>query len=173
MREFHFDELKAFQAIRWMLNSADQNRAGLHALCKACFFADRKVLNMLGRPIFGDSYKAFEYGPVPVGIYGMLRSQQEWLQPLGDFGIDSFPWTRVNNDIVLDKVVALSPDKDCSRIAPKELSIIEEEFSKSVAMSFDDRTNLSHEGDAWKNGRKRFDHLIAYEDMLDGEEWEI
>lgn len=172
MREFHFDPLKAFQAIRWMLNSADQNRAGLHAVCKACFFADRKVLNILGRPIFGDSYEALDYGPVPVGIYGMLRSKQEWLQPLKDFGIDSFPWTRVNNDIVLNDALKLCPEKDCGRIAPKELNIIEEEFSKSVAMSFDDKTNLSHEGDAWKNGRKRFDQLIAYEDMIDGEEWE-
>lgn len=172
MKEFHFDALKAFQAIRWMLNCADKNRAGIHALCKACFFADRKVLNILGRPIFGDRYKALEFGPAPAGIYEMLEGKQEWLQLLKDFNVDSFPWTRADNDIVLKKVLKLSPERDCDSIAPRELKIIEEEFGKSVAMSFGDETDLLYEGDAWKNGRKRVDKLVAYEDMLDGEEWE-
>ena len=172
MRKFHFDALKTFKAIRWMLNGADGNRASLHALCSACFFADRKVLNMLGRPIFGDSYKAREYGPVPVGICEMLNGRQEWLQSLKHFDISLFPWTRVDNDIVLDKPLKLRPEQDCSPIAPREMKIIEEEFDNSVAMPFGDRAYLSHEGDAWKNGRKRFDHLIAYEDMLECDEWE-
>lgn len=172
MRKFHFDALKAFQAIRWMLNGADGNQAGIHALCRACFFADRKVLNMVGRPIFGDSYKALEFGPVPAGIYEMLEGKQEWLQLLKDFNVDSFPWTRADNDIVLDKVLMLSPERDCDSIAPRELKIIEEEFGKSVAMSFGNAVDLSHEDDAWKNGRRRADKLVAYEDMLDGDEWE-
>lgn len=45
----------------------------LHAALNACYFADKSQLNEHLQPIFGATYRAMKYGPVPVEIYEARR----------------------------------------------------------------------------------------------------
>jgi hypothetical protein len=90
MREirFKFRPEKAFAAIHWMV----RQRPGLdlHALLKACYFADKAHLNTFGRPIFGATYRAMRFGPVPIEIYEMAKGEALWLSEVQR---DRYPWT--------------------------------------------------------------------------------
>ena len=45
-------------------------------VAKVFFFADREHLADWGRPICGDSYVAMEHGPVPSGIYDLVKRDE-------------------------------------------------------------------------------------------------
>lgn len=84
---FKFSAVKAFVAIQWMLQQ--RQRLDLHAILKTCYFADKAHLNEFGRPIFGATYRAMRFGPVPIEVYEMLKGESLWLAELET---DRYPW---------------------------------------------------------------------------------
>ncbi|BCH27544.1 Panacea domain-containing protein [Mesorhizobium sp. L-8-3] len=84
---FKFAPAKALAALHWIIS--EQPGIDLHPILKACYFADKSHLNAFGRPIFGATYKAMKFGPVPLEIYVMLKSEPLWLAELG---IEQVPW---------------------------------------------------------------------------------
>ena len=82
MIKFRFNPRKAYEGILWMLSQAN-GRRDLHAVLKACYFADKSHLNEYGRPVFGARYQAMPYGPVPLQIYEMLKGEPHWYRNLG------------------------------------------------------------------------------------------
>jgi len=85
----NFAPQKALAAIQLIWEHAGTQRPDLHTLLKACYFADVEHLNAYGSPVFGASYRAMRYGPVPVQIYEMLKGEPYWLAELG---LDAYPW---------------------------------------------------------------------------------
>ena len=84
----------------------DAGEAGpldLHAVLKACYFADKSHLNEYGRPVFGAVYRAMKYGPVPLEIYEMLKGEPLWLWETKQ---EDFPW-RVRSQGRIEPVVTM------------------------------------------------------------------
>lgn len=151
---FKFSPEKARAAIHWMI--AQDPGIDLHTLLKACYFADRKHLNERGRPIFGASYRAMKFGPVPVEIYEMAKGEALWLAELN---ADRFPWALEGYRLrLLDNE---NPDLDV--LSETDLDDLNYGYKLSTAMTFNARTAATH-GPDWQAANLGF---MRYEDMLD------
>lgn len=159
MIQFRFNPRKASQAVEWMLATANQP-VDFHTILKTIYFADKRMLNEVGRPIFGATYRAMNFGPVPLEVYEMLKSEPYWLTELD---LEDFPWTRSGYWVRLSRPPNHVPEPD--DIAPLEMDILSEEFARSRGMTFNERTRETH-GMDWVEGTRRPDERMAYEDMI-------
>jgi hypothetical protein len=156
MIRFRFNAEKAYQAILWMLG--ESATLDLHTILKACYFADKSHLNEFGRPVFGATYRAMKYGPVPLEIYEMLKSEPIWLC---EAERDEFPWQvrgrgriELSGDRHAPNRVALSQsDMDHLRAA----------FDRARSMTFNERTRETH-GRDWQ---RAYLGLMDYADMIE------
>lgn len=160
MIQFRFNATKAKEAIQWMLATANEP-VDFHALLKSVYFADKQMLNEHGRPIFGATYRAMDYGPVPLEVYEMLKCEPLWLAELG---IDEYPWVRNGYHVSAQPGSNDVPEPD--HLAPAELDALEGAFRRSRRMSFTTRTRETH-GLDWVEGTHRAGGRMAYEDMVD------
>ena len=85
--KFCFAPKKCLQAVQWMLATANE-ALDFQTIFKTAYFADKRMLNVHWRPIFGDTYYAMDYGPMPVKIYEMLISEPYHLSELDS---DEYP----------------------------------------------------------------------------------
>ncbi len=159
MIQFRFNPRKALQAVEWMLATATEP-LDFHTILKTAYFADKRMLNEHGRPVFGARYRAMNYGPVPLEIYEMLKCEPYWLSEIAR---EQYPWEPTGCKVrLLPNRNDLPPPDD---IAPTEMDIIAEEFARSQAMTFTQKTLETHDWD-WVEGTYRPDAKMAYEDMI-------
>ena len=151
---FTFVPMKAVEAVTWMLSQKDD--LDIHTILKAAYFADKTALNTQGRPVFGATYRAMNYGPVPLEIYEMLKCEPMWL---AEIGRDVFPWNRQGYRMKLatNDPVTLDSLNEADREA------LERGFEQSSRLSFNERTRATH-GPDWTNA---YPGVMAYEDMID------
>lgn len=154
MIRFKFAADKALAAIHWM--ALRHEGIDLHAGLKACYFADKAQLNEHMRPIFGATYRAMRFGPVPVEIYEMMKGEQLWLAELG---LDMFPWR-------LDgyRLRPVGHDQlDLSALSSSDQRHFGEALKTSLGMSFGERTAATHGLDwqAAELGAMRYEDMIA------------
>ncbi|WP_417628947.1 Panacea domain-containing protein [Pararhodobacter aggregans] len=159
MIQFRFNPVKAAQAVHQMLVWAD-GTLDFHTLLKAVYFADREMLNKHARPIFGATYRAMNYGPVPLQVYEMLKAEPYWLS---EIGADEYPWVRQGSRVSVIRGDNRNPETD--HLARIELELLESALNKSRGMTFDQRTRETH-GMDWVQGTQRYDERMAYEDMI-------
>lgn len=158
---FRFSPQKAFTALHWMVN--DHPGIDLHAGLKACYFADKEHLNTHYRPIFGATYRAMKFGPVPLEIYEMAKGEAIWLAELG---IEQMPWhlrgyrlARADNQ----------PQENREAFSETEIECFARGLERSLAMDFNERTDVTH-GRDWQRANLG---IMKYEDMInDGPEKE-
>lgn len=160
MINFRFNPHKALEAIVWMLAKAEKP-LDFHTILKTAYFADKRMLNEHGRPIFGANYRAMNYGPVPVEIYEMLKCEPYWLSELDR---NDYPWERTGYKVALPN--GTNGPSSLDDIAPVEMKLLEEAFQRSQGMTFDRRTKETH-GQDWIEGTRRANGNMAYEDMID------
>lgn len=151
---FKFSPTKALAAIHWMV--AEKPGVDLHTMLKACYFADKKHLNEFRRPIFGATYKAMRFGPVPLELYEMAKGENLWLAELG---IDRYPWRLDGYRLRLND----NNDPDLSALSDTDVDALREGFATSSDMSFDQRTAATH-GHDWQAAEL---DIMRYEDMID------
>lgn len=151
---FRFSPAKARAAVHWMLQQ--RARLDLHAVLKACYFADREHLTEHGRPIFGALYRAMRFGPVPVEIYEMAKGDPMWLAELG---AERYPWTM--RGYTLEAVDNHGPDLDV--LSASDIAALERGFERSSALTFNERTAATH-GPDWQAAQLGW---MRYEDMID------
>ncbi len=147
------------------MDAADGRRAlDFHTILKTAYFADKRMLNEHWRPIFGATYRAMNYGPVPVEIYQMLKCDPYYLSELE---LSDYPWKRENGYWVsfVDSNLRSNEILNPPDIAEADMAILAEEFERSRGMSFNQRTNETHQMD-WVRGIQRPDSRMAYEDMI-------
>ena len=164
MIRFRFRPEKALEAVRWMLHRTAQMRdrsaaLDFHTILKAAYFADRKLLNEAGRPVFGADYRAMNYGPVPVEIYEMLKCEPYWLSELG---IGDYPWRRQGYHVRLQG----TPANDLRHLSELDMQALEAGFERAASMTFDERTRETH-GLDWVRGLDRPGKRMDYADMID------
>ncbi|MGU3494619.1 type II toxin-antitoxin system antitoxin SocA domain-containing protein [Xanthobacteraceae bacterium A53D] len=154
MIRFKFAPDKARAALHWMAHK----RPGidLHAALKTCYFADKSHLNAHGRPIFGATYRAMKFGPVPLEIYEMAKGEPMWLAELG---ADMFPWQLNGFKLHLH----CNEDVDTSSLSDSDIEHLEAAFKTSISLTFNERTAATH-GHDWQKAQLG---LMAYEDMLE------
>lgn len=68
---FVFNTEKAIEAILYIAASVEQ--PSFNHICKIIYFADKQHLEKYGRFICGDSYIAMKDGPIPSGMYNLLK----------------------------------------------------------------------------------------------------
>lgn len=157
MIRFRFAPDKALHAIHRMVS--DNPGLELHAALKACYFADKSHLNAHLRPIFGATYRAMKFGPVPLEIYEMAKGESLWLAELG---IERMPWRLEGFRLHL---------QDNRRVDESSLSESDREhlaagLQRSLGMTFNERTAATH-GPDWQAAEL---DLMRYEDMLESRE---
>ena len=216
MKEFEFNHAKAFQAIRWILNHEDRAakaKGGIRPkdivgaarsidMNRAFFLADRKVINLIGRPIFGGRWSALARGPVHAEIYRMMEGWRDMLETpeqrkrFGSVEMREFPWSMKGDNVVMAPEGRLDEYPDdrengCRNLSEKEMDIIMAQYAKMKERSswkwrdimenhlWDYRNgretevfNNSIMEKSWFRGRDRPGHEIAFEDMLDGNIWQ-
>jgi uncharacterized phage-associated protein len=69
---FTYDPKAALSAVLYVASRIPDPT--FHKVATVLYFADRKHLERYGRLIFGDSYVATKHGPVPSGVYDLLKS---------------------------------------------------------------------------------------------------
>lgn len=151
---FKFSVPKALAAIHWMV--AEHHDIDLHAALKACYFADKSHLNEFGKPIFGATYKAMKFGPVPLEIYEMMKGEAIWL---AEAGRESFPWQIQGFRL---RHVDNSP-ADLSPLSDTDIQHLREGVQRSLSMSFNERTAATH-GPDWQAADLGY---MRYEDMIE------
>jgi len=151
---YRFSTEKAFEAIHWMVSRGVA--VDLHTALKACYFADKSHLNQHLQPIFGATYKAMKYGPVPIEIYEMMKGEGLWLWEVQR---PETPWRM--NGYKLQRIANGEPDM--GSFAQSEIEHFERGFHTSIGMNFTARTAATH-GRDWQaaNGG-----IMRYEDMID------
>jgi hypothetical protein len=151
---FKFAPEKTRAALHWMLG--ETGSVDLHTALKTCYFADKRHLNAHGRPIFGATYRAMRFGPVPLEIYEMAKGEALWLPELAQgrypWRLDGYKLSLVDND---------APDMDSLSLS--DFDELMRSFQISTRMSFDARTAATH-GPDWQKAELGF---MRYEDMID------
>lgn len=157
---FKFAAEKAFAAIHWIVSH--HHDVDLHASLKSCYFADKSHLNAFRRPIFGATYRAMKFGPVPLEIYEMMKGEAIWKAELGK---DEFPWELAGYR--LQSKLNAEPDMDS--LSDSDLEHLEVGVRQSLEMNFTERTAATH-GPDWQRADLG---IMRYEDMInDGPEKE-
>ena len=151
---FKFSADKGRAAIHWMVSQ--KHDLDLHAGLKACYFADKAHLNEYGRPIFGATYKAMKFGPVPLEIYEMMKGEAIWLIESGTM---SFPWQLSGHRLVSTD----NSQADLSPLSETDRAHLTRGLELSMDMSFSERTAATH-GSDWQKARLG---MIRYEDMIE------
>jgi hypothetical protein len=151
---FKFAPAKAYAALHWMIGEAQP--VDLHTVLKACYFADKAHLNKYGRPVFGATYRAMRFGPVPLEIYEMAKQEPLWM---ADLGLSTLPWKLEGFQL---RLVGNDPP-DLSVLSETDIEEITSGFEASRAMTFTERTAVTH-GPDWQAARLG---IMRYEDMID------
>ena len=139
---FVFKAEKSVEAILYIGQNVKQPT--FHHISKIMYFADKKHLEKYGRFICGDTYVAMKHGPVPSGIYDILKIVRDnGFAPLAEinaakkaFIVDNFlvkPLRFARQDYFSES------DLECLNNAIKQYGIL----------SFNQLTDLSHDR-AWQ-----------------------
>ena len=119
---------------------------------KVFFFADREHLLDWGRPISGDRYVAMEHGPVPSGIYNLVKNDSGMPDELLDLMRDRILFENEHNKIHL-----FSNDEklDFSALSGTDMEYLADSLATYGNMSFGKLREISHRDAAyeaaWRN----------------------
>ena len=165
---FRFSIDKGIETILYIIQNGTQPT--FHHVSKVIYFADKLHLEKYGRFICGDSYVAMKHGPVPSGIYDLLKiarndnfifslpaelieKTKKAFSIQGRYGINKLRNT--NSDFFSDS------DIECLQISIRKYGNI----------SFKQLTKLSHD-QAWKmsdeNDFIEIEHIVATFGNADG-----
>lgn len=125
-------------------------------MLKGCYFADKQHLNTENQPVFGATYRAMRFGPVPLEIYEMAKGEALWL---AETGRTAFPWRLDGYNLSI--VGNDTPDMSVLSVSDREALL--SGFALSSSMTFTERTAATHGAD-WQAADFG---IMKYEDMLD------
>jgi uncharacterized phage-associated protein len=134
----HFNHQKALETVLYIAQHVPD--AGFHKVSKVLYFADRQHLENYGRFICGDRYIAMQHGPVPSGIYDMLkalRNGSEWHPHYGE----------LRQALNVFENYKLQPLRDANleRLSDSDRQCLNASIDKFGCMSFGELTTLSHD----------------------------
>jgi uncharacterized phage-associated protein len=139
--QFTFDERVAVEAILYIL--AKTKDPTFHHIAKLLYFADLCHLERYGTFICGDQYIAMKHGPVPSGVYDMLKDQRE------DVSYLRFPIAEGAFEVIDQHAVRALRAPDLEWLSDSHLECLDESMDKYDELDFATLTRLSHQG-AWQ-----------------------
>jgi len=150
------DTAKALEVIIWL--ATERVGMDVYHVVKCAYYADKRHLNLHGRPIAGDWYEADEYGPLGKCVYGLLRRH-----PIEILALES------NGYVPLlvgekDHVVSVEREPNLRKLSESDIQALKWAADNYADLTFEELLVLSHEEEAYQKadgGRMR------YEDMLD------
>lgn len=152
---FRFAPDKALEAVKWMLH--EHSPLDLHTVLKTFYFADKSHLNEYHQPIFGATYQAMAYGPVPLEVYELVKGES---LRLSELKIDQVPWDLKGYLVHRNDSTTRS---NLERFSDTELEHLRAALEKSVKMTFNQRTAATHGAD-WQRANGG---MMKYEDMIE------
>jgi uncharacterized phage-associated protein len=137
-------------------------------IAKIFFFADKAHLIDWGRPISGDRYVAMENGPVPSGIYDLIKRNEYLADDLLD-DIDSRLEKRGR---------AIHPRQPYQQraLSRTDAEYLHNALVRYGRMSFDALKHLSHQERSWQDAWRKpginneMDPLLLIEEETEGRE---
>jgi uncharacterized phage-associated protein len=138
---FEFDTKVAVEAILLLANKSQDPT--FHHIVKLLYFADRLHLQRYGRLICGDDYVAMKHGPVPSGIYDMLKAIRDGHEAA------RFPELSAAFQVKGYTVIPLR-NPDLEWLSDSDIECLTEAIDAYDTLSFHDLTALSHD-EAWQS----------------------
>jgi uncharacterized phage-associated protein len=116
----------------------------MYAALKIIYFADKEHLSRYGRQLCGESYVAMDYGPVPSGLYDLVKAVRGDGYCLTALSLaDSFA---VDGRLILPK---RSPNLDL--LSDSDIECLDEALTKYGDLSFDTLKRLGHRDQAFRD----------------------
>jgi len=156
MIEFTFSKIKALNGI--VLLASKWKDLTTYHLAKIAYYADKEHLFEYGRPIFGDRYIAMQHGPVPSGIYDIIKIAR------GDSDIDDETVKSFIDVNEIDNKIIPKKGFDISLFSETEIKILLKHLSIIKGKDFGAIVNESHEEIGYKKADP--DDDIKYEDII-------
>lgn len=137
---FRYDKQKAREVVLYIVKRAPKQDR-FH-ICKIAYFADRYHLENYAGLICGDAYTAMQYGPVPSGIYDIIKHAD----------------SADDKDIkVSDSGVTALRDADLGELSESNIEALDYAIEKYGHLSFKELSRISHD-EIWNavtnNGKK-------------------
>ena len=158
MTEFRLNWDKALEAIVWLAHR--QPDIDFFHISKVLYYADKAHILRYGRPVTGDVYIAMAHGPVPSGVYDLLKIDpflpDELLRKLDDAMEIDTPHVRarrVANEDVL---------------SGSDIEVLEQAWGQYASLPFGELSKLSHQERAYveasPNGAMDIELLVDEDD---------
>ncbi|HMZ21120.1 MAG TPA: Panacea domain-containing protein [Blastocatellia bacterium] len=125
---FHYDRRKAREVILYIANRT--LKSDRFHICKIVYFADRYHLEHYAGLIYGDNYTAMEYGPVPSGLYDIIKQADL----SGDKDI-----------VVTDSGVTALRDADLDELSESDKEALNWAIERYGNMPFKELSKISHD----------------------------
>jgi len=136
---FIFDADKALEAFLYVASRA---KSDLYGTLKLIYVADKKHLERYGRFMFGETYAAMEWGPVPSNTYDIVKYVRgDRPHCRNDSAREAF---RVH-DIVFE----LFRDADLDELSQSEMACMDEAIAEHGSRDFAGFKSLTHDA-AWR-----------------------
>jgi uncharacterized phage-associated protein len=155
--KFNTNYTKALQVLLWILNR--HPGVDKYKIMKIVTAAEMYHLNTYGRPVYGDSYEAWDHGTVPYYMYGLTSTA------------NNMPFHACSKNGLSPNAV---PNMDM--FSESDIEALEHGMSEYSKMpSFGSIRDKNHKLDAWKKYEKRIKAgekriQISYEDMITNKE---
>ena len=135
------------QALEFVLYVAKRlAHPSFHSISKVLYFADREHLSRYGSLMTGDTYVAMRYGPVPSGVYNLLKAaggRHELLIPPHWFDL-------VAGSLTVEGTHRVKPLRDANpeMISAAQHACLDASIKQNGRLSFDKLLKKSHDK-AW------------------------
>jgi uncharacterized phage-associated protein len=136
---FKMNWAKAVEAVHYVVSIHPGITA--YYLAKVFYFADKAHLADWGRPICGDDYVAMEHGPVPSGIYDLIKRDVF----LDDDIVAEFDRRVGEQDRALYPEMAFTP----TALSPSDMEYLQNAERIYAHMPFAELRKLVHRERAW------------------------
>ena len=158
MISFIFDPKTAIEAILYIAHRV--NDPTFHRISKIMYFADKTHLARYGRFICGDHYVAMKHGPVPGGLYDILKDvRYHRSSSIVDKAHKAFTVEQTDRK----PYVKPAREADLAYFSESDLECLDEAIERYGTLSFKQLTTQSHD-QAWDSADEN--DLIEIEQII-------
>jgi len=159
---FDFDIYKAIEVVLYIAKCSSNNT--MHGISKVLYFADKKHLERYGRLICGDSYVAMKNGPVPTGVYDLLKLVRGDLRPTFCPSKEIADWVSSSFRLYDRFYVDALREPEIDYLSDSDVECLDASIEAYSRLSFGKLTQLSHDK-AWQLTEQddimNLDHIVA------------
>lgn len=153
-RPFRFDPDKGLEILLYVSNRISNKN--IYWVLKAPYFADKFHLQDFGRPVSADVYYAMKDGPVPSGLYDIIKNVRDSRRK---------PQTLKTRNAFKVEGNAIIPSRDADPefLSKSDMRALDRAIKEIGSLSFTKLKKLSHDsayGKADPNGEIPYDAII-------------